>query len=157
VSEERKVIVFFGCSMRGGQNVVSQKELAKLPDVIEELGCAIPSRHQTQVGIVAKENELSPTHIHDRDYQWLKGSDAGVFEISNPSLGVGGEISDMLHEGKPVLCLFQGDENAISAYIRGKQGSDMINASLECHSYATLGEAKAIISGFMEEVKRHMT
>ncbi|MFA4833953.1 MAG: nucleoside 2-deoxyribosyltransferase [Patescibacteria group bacterium] len=146
-----KKVVFFGCSMRGGYGVVSQEDLAKLPDVIEKLGYKLASRHQTQVGIVAKENEQTPPYIHDRDYCWLKGADVGVFEISNPSLGAGAEIADMIHEGKPVLCLFKGDEKAVSAYIRGMQGSEFVKTSFECHAYVTLDDAKTIIDRFMSD------
>lgn len=144
-----KKVVFFGCSMRGGHEVVSRGELAKLPDVIEELGYELASRHQTQKGIIAKEDEQTPPYIHDRDYRWLKRAHAGVFEISNPSLGAGAEIADMIHEGKPVLCLFTGDNNVVSAYIRGKQGSEFVETPFECHIYTTLDDAKTIIARFM--------
>ena len=99
--------VFFGCSMRGGYPNASRKELRGMVDLIEGLGHAIVSRHQTESDWTVKESTLSDTEIHDRDYEWLVECEAGVFEISNPSLGVGAEISDLLHLGKPVLCLFK--------------------------------------------------
>ena len=100
------VKVFFGCSMRGGYGSVSKSDLAKIPDIIEGLGYELASRHQTGEW---KQSEASQTKtgIHDRDYTWEIESDCGVFEISNPSLGVGGEISDMIGLKKPVLCLFR--------------------------------------------------
>lgn len=101
------VKVFFGCSMRGGHDAVSKEELAKFPSIIEELGYDLASKHQTQEGIIQRENEQTKTYIHDRDYKWEIESDIGIFEISNASLGVGGEISDMTYLGKPVLCLFK--------------------------------------------------
>jgi hypothetical protein len=147
----KKVLnVFFGCSMRGGYAVVSREDLAKLPDVIETLGCHIISRHQTQPGIIEQEDALATTRIHDRNYSRMIGSDFGILEISNSSTGVGSEISDMIHLKKPVLCLYQGDEKAISANVRGKEGSAFINTPFECHAYSTLEEAKDIIARFME-------
>lgn len=148
---QRKIKVFFGCSIRGGHGIVSQNDLAKIPDIIEELGHEVVSRHQTQEGIVKREDELATPDIHDRDYTWLSNADLGIFEISNPSLGVGGEISDILHLGKPVLCLFYGDEKLVSAYIRGKEGSKFVKTVFICRCYSTIEEAKNIITQFIEE------
>lgn len=139
--------------MRGGHDSVSREELARLPDVIEELGYTLMSRHQTQEGIVEQENKLDPVDIHDRDYQWLRDADVGIFEITNPSLGVGAEIADMIHEGKPILLLYQGDEQGLSAYIRGKATSTaFVNVPVECERWGVLSDdARAIISVFVEE------
>ena len=145
------VKVFFGCAMRGGQEIVSREELERFPDVIEELGYELASRHQTQKGIVEKENRLTKTHIHDRDYNWELESDVGVFEISNPSLGVGGEIFDMIHLGKPVLCLFKrGLEDKVSAYVQGKMNSQYVKTPFECYAYTSLEDAKEEIRKFIE-------
>lgn len=140
--------VFFGCSMRGGYEVVSKSELARLPDIIEEAGFQLASRHQTQ-DYETIEAEMTTSQIHDRDYRWLKDSDFGVFEISNPSLGVGGEISDMLNLGKPVLCLYKkGLEKQVSAYTQGKHGSKYVETPFECHAYESLADAKKKILNF---------
>lgn len=145
------VKVFFGCAMRGGHNVVSREELVRLLDIIEELGYVLVSRHQTQAGIIEQENRLTKTAIHDRDYNWGTESDVGVFEISNPSLGVGGEISDLIHMGKPVLCLFKrGLEDAVSAYVQGKMGSQYVRTPFECYAYNTLSDARDKIKQFVE-------
>lgn len=143
--------VFFGCAMRGGHNVVSREDLAKFPDIIEGLGYQLASRHQTQAGIIGQENKLTKTHIHDRDYRWEKESDVGVFEISNPSLGVGGEISDMVHLGKPVLCLFErGLEDSVSAYVQGMMGSQYVPTPFEFYAYQSLQDAREKIKQFVE-------
>lgn len=135
--------------MRGGHSVVSREMLAHFPEIIEELGYRLASKHQTQSDIIAKENKLDPPQIHDRDYRWEIASGAGVFEISNPSLGAGSEISDMLHMGKPVLCLFTGKRSAVSAYIRGKQGSIFTDTPYQCSSYTTRHGAKRVIKKFL--------
>jgi len=141
---------FFGCSMRGGYGEVSKDQLAQIPDIIEELGHQLASRHQTR-DWETSEIPLSPTQIHDRDYAWLIGSEAGVFEISNPSLGVGGEISDLIHLGKPVLCLLKkGLEDKVSAYTRGKQGSQHVKTLFEVHTYETTADMAIIIKNFLE-------
>lgn len=148
-------IVFFGCSMRGGYTVVSREELAKIPDIIEGLGCNLSSRHQTEKNILSKEDLLEKTQIHDRDYKWLLGADVGIFEISNPSLGVGAEISDMVHAGKPVLCVFkkinEDTEKSISAYILGKKGSIYVKTVFEWAAYSSLEELSRIIDLFLDK------
>ena len=148
MSESLKV--YFGCSMRGGYANVKREELAELPKMIVELGQRLATDHQTQPGILEKEAQFEHVYIHDRDYRWMMESDLGVFEISNPSLGVGGEISDMIHIGKPLLLLFKkSSEEKVSAYIRGKCGSSFVNSPIECAAYEDLEEARELIRSFI--------
>ncbi len=149
---DKKLKIFFGCSMRGGYSTLELKEVAKIPELIESLGYELASKHQTERDVITKEDNLEPNEIHDRDYEWLKESDIGIFEISNPSLGVGGEISDMVHLGKPVLCVYKyGLRKKISAYIRGKKGSEYIKTPFACKSYLNIEEAGEKIKQFVEE------
>ena len=144
--------IYFGCSMRGSQANLSKEEILKVRNAIEELGHELVSTHQLKDGILEKESKLTNQAIHDRDYSWLKEADAGIFEISNPSLGTGSEISDILHLHKPALCLFKKEiENSVSAYIRGKVGSEFVTAPIECEGYGSLAEAKQIIKNFIEK------
>ncbi len=145
------VKIYFGCAMRPGRENVSEAELAELVKAIEGLGHELASKHTVQRGIVEAERKSLNTAIHDRDYAWLRESEAGIFEISNPSLGVGAEISDLLHLGKPVLCLFKkGFEKNVSGYVQGKQGSKFVGPRIECRSYLGREEAKAAIAKFLE-------
>lgn len=144
--------VYFGCSMRGGHGNASREELALIADAIEQLGHELVSRHQVQEGVIEKESKLGSMKIHDRDYNWLQDAGIGIFEVSNPSLGVGAEISDMVQLGKPVLCIFKkGLENQVSAYILGKKGSRFTKAAFEAKSYGNLDEAKNAIKEFLEK------
>ncbi|MDD5639204.1 MAG: hypothetical protein PHR47_00115 [Candidatus Pacebacteria bacterium] len=122
--KQDKKAVFFGCSMRGDNSYVARDDLLKIIDVIEHNNCYLVSKHQTKENILGEENLIDVKNIHDRDYEWLLEADFGVFEVSNPSLGVGAEISDMMHLGKPVFCFYKfGLDNFISAYIRGKKST----------------------------------
>ena len=144
--------VFFGCSMRWWYQNVSIDELAKIPNIIEWLWFQIASRHQTQNDWKEKEWSMENLSIHDRDYQRLQESDFWIFEISNPSLWVWWEISDMLNLWKPVLCLFKSWlEEVVSAYILWKKWSDFIRWKLEFRSYKDLNDTKNIISEFVKE------
>jgi len=147
----RKIIVYFGCSMLGGYGLVSRENIVGFPKLIQQLGYQLASDHQLQPGVLEREAKLEPAYIHDRDYQWLLESDVGVFEISNPSLGVGSEISDMIYADKPILMLFKhGLEGKISSYLRGKAGSKYVNCRVECHPYGDLEDAGARIREFIE-------
>ena len=146
-----EIVVYFGCSMLGGYAAVCREEIARLHKRISELGYRLASDHQTQPDILEREAKLEPSFIHDRDCQWLLDSDVGVFEISNPSLGVGSEISDMISAGKPVLMLFkEGLEDNVSSYLRGKAGSRYVSCPVECHAYSDLDAASDRIRAFMD-------
>lgn len=139
--------VFFSCSMRGGYGRVPQQELRKIPDIIEELGMEVISRHQTSENFAELESQLTDQQIHDRDYRWLQEADLVIAEITNPSLGVGAEIADAVHLGIPVLCVYKREyEAVISAYIRGKTG-------VVCRPYTDHDELREIIQAFAGESK----
>jgi len=143
--------IFFGCSMRGGYDKVSQKELSRIPKIIEELGYTVLSKHQTQENILAQEDDLTKTDIFERDYEWLRKADAGVFEITNASTGAGAEIAHISSMNKPVLCLYKEQHLATtSSYILGMQGSKYISCPFECSPYHTLDDAKEIIRHFLD-------
>jgi hypothetical protein len=147
----REVVVYFGCSMLGGYSLVPKEDIARFPKMIRTLGYRLASDHQAQPGVLEQEAKLEPAFIHDRDYRWLLDSDVGVFEISNPSLGVGSEVSDMIYARKPVLLLFkQGLEERISSYLRGKAGSKYVSCPIECHAYTDLDAAGDRIRAFIE-------
>jgi hypothetical protein len=143
--------IYFGCSMRGGFNQVSQEDLRKLQMSVKDLGHQLVTEHQTSPTFEADESPHTNTHIHDRDYGFLVRAKLGIFEISNPSLGVGGEISDMIHLGKPVLCLLKkGLESNVSAYTQGKQGSKHVTTPFECYAYESVQDAKDKMRKFIE-------
>jgi hypothetical protein len=147
----KRITVYFGCSMLGGYSAVSREEIARLHKLIAQMGYRLASDHQTQPGVLEREAKLEPAFIHDRDYQWLLDSEVGIFEISNPSLGVGSEISDMISAYKPVLMLYkQGLKEKISAYLRGKVGSKYVTCPVECHAYSDLDDAGRRIKAFID-------
>jgi len=129
--------------MRGGYRRLAQGELRKIPDIIEDLGLVVISRHQTSENFMEIESQLTDKEIHDRDYQWLKEADLVIAEITNPSLGVGAEIADAVNLGIPVLCVYKREyEDVMSAYIRGKTG-------VVCRAYIDHKELREIIREFV--------
>ncbi len=130
--------------MRGGYSRVTQAELRKIPDIIEELGFELISRHQTQEDFIRSESRLTERQIHDRDYRWLVDADSVIAEITNPSLGVGAEIADAIHLEIPVLAVYKREyDDQISAYIRGKAG-------VVCRAYSDHEGLKEVIRAFLQ-------
>lgn len=147
--------IFFGCSMRGGREFVSRPDLAEIANIIEALGHRLVTHHQTKPGILAEEDAHTKTFIHDREYRRLQTADAGIFEISNPSLGVGAEISDMIAMKKPVLCLYRKDlYDMVSAHILGKEGSAFITTPYECYGYESSEGIRRKVEAF---IKKNLT
>ncbi|MEK6959089.1 MAG: NUDIX domain-containing protein [archaeon] len=145
--------IFFGCSMRGGFGNVNQDELRKIPDLIESLGHELVSKHQVSATFDKDESPLTEVQIHDRDMRFLLDADYIIAEISNPSLGVGGEISDATFYDKPVLCIYQKKlDKSISAYIRGKDGS-RFTPGVKCENYEGLDDLKDKIKKFIDSHK----
>ena len=148
------VEIYFGCSMRGGFNLVSQDDLRRLQLSVKDLGHQLVTEHQTSPTFEQDESPHTNVQIHDRDYNYLVKAKIGIFEISNPSLGVGGEISDMIHLGRPVLCLLRkGLEKSVSAYTQGKQGSNYVTTPFECYAYKSAEDAKEKIKSFISAQK----
>src|SRR3989338_8730502 len=138
-------VIFFGCSMRGGYHHVSKEHLLHIPSIIRSLGHSLSIDHQLKDGIIELENKLPTSSIHDRDYEAIRAADLGIFEISNASSGVGSEIADMLHLGKPVLCLYRADlELQVSRYVLGKQGSAYVTSVFQASPYTSLDDIQTI-------------
>ena len=119
-------------------------------------GRSLMSKHQTSSEFKKEENAHTDLQIHDRDYEWLMDCDLVIAEISNPSLGVGGEISDAINFKKPVLMIFQEeiDKEFISAYSRGKVGSRFVNCVTECKGYKNMEDLKEVIIDFLKIIKK---
>lgn len=141
------VKIYYGCSIRGGHNNVPIEELAYIVHEIKDLGYSLMSELSDKGKFIVDKD----AEVHDLDYSWMIKADAGIFEISNPSLGVGAEISDMVNLKKPVLCLYKGGLKKISRYITGKMNSKYVKSPILVYEYQTLGEAKYVIKKFIEE------
>lgn len=145
--------IFFGCSMRGGRDFVTRSELAEIANAIEALGHSLATHHQTKPGIIAEEDTHTKTFIHDREYRRMQSSDCGIFEVSNPSLGVGSEISDMITMNKPVLCLYRKDlYPMVSAHILGKEDSAFITTPYVCYGYESLEGVRKTVERFLKSI-----
>ena len=138
--------VFFSCSMQGGRLYL--EDYKQIMNLIESLGLSLLTKHQ-----IADEKTLSdmkfrltPKGIYEFDLNCMREADFIIAEISNPSLGVGAEITDAIHLNKPVLCIFRKEvEGSLSNYVRG-------NPKLEFFGYQNMEELKEKILNFSNKV-----
>ena len=136
--------------MMGGFPHIDQESLRKLMDCIENLGYSLVTRHQTNPSFQKDEIDLTFQQIHDRDHEWLLEGEICIFEISNPSLGVGAELATAIFLKKPVLCLYQEKvSSCVSSFILGKEGSKYVSTPFQCYSYKNLEEASKKIKAFV--------
>jgi nucleoside 2-deoxyribosyltransferase len=136
--------------MRGGHNQVDEKDLKKIPELIESLGCVLISKHQTAKDAIRQEDQNDPAYIFERNLNWIKECDVVIAEISNASLGVGAEIAYSAMFSKPVLCVYKDtiSEKEISALIRGMDSSPL-SKTVSCKKYSGLEELKVLIKEFV--------
>lgn len=133
--------IYFACSIRGGREDAAQyadlvNHIKTKANVLTEI---FADKKLTSQGMNLPNDE-----IWQRDMDWIKQADAIIAEVSNPSLGVGYEISKAEALKKPILALYQKERtNKLSAMIAGsKDGTLVVN-------YKKLEEAKQAIDNFI--------
>jgi 2'-deoxynucleoside 5'-phosphate N-hydrolase len=97
------MIVYFCGSIAGGRKYLDT--YTKMVRHLQALGHKVPTEHIIEPNVLGMESAQTAQQIYERDVAWLRGADAVVAEISNPSLGVGYEIACALQHKKPLLAL----------------------------------------------------
>ena len=110
--------IYFAGSIRGGRD-----DQPLYFQIIEHLKktCTVLTEHisDTKLTTTGEPGEKDEW-IYSRDMDWLNEADVLVAEVTNPSLGVGYEISKAESSGKPVVCLFrESSGRTLSAMIAG--------------------------------------
>lgn len=111
--------IYFAGSIRGADAdretyLKIIKELKKRYIVLTE--------HVGNGEMLKNEARLTDEEIESRDMKWIREADFVIAEVTSPSHGVGIEISEAKHLGKPVLCIYrinEGEIKKISAMIAG--------------------------------------
>jgi 2'-deoxynucleoside 5'-phosphate N-hydrolase len=137
--------IYFAGSIRAGRDDVATyrtlvAHLKQYGDVLtEHVGDYALSLHG--------QSHLSDSYIHDRDLEWLHDADIVVAEVTTPSLGVGYEIATAVHQRTPVLALYRGERDRLSAMIAGSAGVTTV-------PYTELPEALGAIDTKLAEMVR---
>lgn len=97
----------------------------KIVEILEQLGHKVIYSH-----IISKsykqyrlQTEKEALEVQRKMTQWKKQADISVFEVSNPSLGVGQEITQALSINRPVICLY---EEGNEPHVLRDEGGDLL-------------------------------
>lgn len=132
--------VYFAGSIRGGRDFVDIYS-----EIIEYLkkDFIVLTEHLGDKNLSSYgEVQISDEEIYSRDCAWIGEADFIIAEVSNPSLGVGYEISYAEKFNKPILCLYKNSDKKLSAMLTG-------NKYLDVHKYNDLEDTKKIINNFV--------
>jgi hypothetical protein len=133
--------IYFARSIRG-QHAEGEKVYFKaIVDAIKKCG-HVPAL-ETKVGVRVLNHVSQDQFIHDRDIEWIDGSQAMIAEVSNPSLGVGYEIAYAKHVRKIPIMAVAFKDTKVSA---------MISGGLEVLFYRDTSDLTAWIEAFFEDV-----
>ena len=139
--------VYFAGSIRGGRD-----DQPVYFQIIEHLKktCTVLTEHISDTKLAATgEPGEKDEWIYNRDMDWLNEADVLVAEVTNPSLGVGYEISKAESAGKPVICLFRKSSGKfLSAMIAG-------NTNLEIVYYDQPEEAFQQLDSFLAGILKN--
>ena len=134
--------IYFAGSIRGGRG--DQALYKQIIDLLRGHGTVL-TEHFADETLTSAGEDLDDRAIHDRDLEWLRGSDVLVAEVTTPSLGVGYEIGRAVEWGKPVICLYRPSrDRQLSGMIAGCAGVVVCEYSEAARLPALLDEVLAI-------------
>ena len=132
--------IYFSGAIRGGRDDV--KIYKTIIDIISEYGHVFTAYiGDENLDPISGEGE-SDEFIWERDVNWIKDSDVVIAEVSQPSHGVGYEISAAHQLNIPVL--------ALSKYKAGKRISAMVcgDPNVTCMYYDNLLNLEKILRDY---------
>lgn len=129
--------VYFCGSIRGGRAL--QPLYASIVAFLQERGFQVLTTHVAAPDVLKQEwrEGVKAEDIYRRDLRWLAECDLVIAEVSTPSLGVGVEIAEAQHLGKPVLALCR-DGVSLSAMVSGNAAVHLITYRGEADLMARL-------------------
>ncbi len=132
--------IYFGGSIRGGRN---DKDLySQIIQLLKKYG-EVVTEHVGDADLTSMGEDKATEFIFNRDMDWMRESEVAVFEVTQPSLGVGYELGIAETLGKRVLCLYRSSpEKSLSAMVRG-------NKAFRVEDYQTIDEASKILDSFL--------
>ena len=136
--------IYFSCSLTGGRQ--DQPVYAELVAHLQAAGHDVLSAHLADPGVLARDGELDPVSVYERDTAWVRACDVVVAEVSTPSHGAGFEIAYAQELGKPVLCLHRSGVR-VSKMLTGNRRPGMA-----VHPYGDAAEAAAILDAALATV-----
>lgn len=130
-----KVNIYFAASITGGRE--DQDLYLQIIKLLKNYGQVLTEHIGNKKLSNTGENKNS-NYIYQRDLDWLKESDYLIAEVTQPSLGVGFEISKAQSWNKKIICLYQPKKN--------KKLSSMITGcpDIKVFEYQDISQLKAV-------------
>ena len=135
--------IYFAGSIRAGRDDVPTYK--SLIEHLQQYGEVLTEHVGDYSLSLHGQSHLSDTLVHDRDLQWLHSSNVVVAEVTSPSLGVCYEIAHAVAGNIPVLALYRGERDRISAMIAGSAGVDTVAYRELPEAYEAIDSALAAI------------
>jgi nucleoside 2-deoxyribosyltransferase len=98
--------------------------------------------------VLTWEQTKTPREVYARDMAWLRQCDAVVAEVTSPSLGVGYEIAEALHLGKPVLCVYR-EGTSLTKLLTGNTEPGIVVLA-----YTSGAELLSVVDAFLEKTAK---
>ena len=133
--------IYFACSITGGRTFEAVYQ--EFTHCLLQDGHDVPTAHLARSNVMALEKVIDPRDVYERHTARIRGCDALIAEVSEPSHGVGYEIGFALGQGKPVLCLAQ-EGVPVSKMITGNP-----HPSLQVKFYQEIGEGITFVEDFL--------
>jgi adenylate cyclase class IV len=129
--------VYFCGSIRGGRD--RQPLYRAIVDFLHGRGFEVLTTHVAAPDVLQREwrEGVTARSIYERDLRWLAECDLVIAEVSTPSLGVGVEITEAQHLGKPILVLCHAGV-PLSAMIAGNPACRLVTYSDEADLFRKL-------------------
>ncbi|MEM2933376.1 MAG: nucleoside 2-deoxyribosyltransferase [Methanocellales archaeon] len=135
-----KLKAYFAGAMKGGRKYL--EEYKAIVKQLRDMNIDVLTQHVIDNSL---DLGLTKQQIFQRDLKSLREADFVVAEVSMPSLGVGYEVCEALHLGKPTLCLCR-EEVDLSTLINGNP-----SPLIRIQRYRDVQECASIIKEFIRE------
>lgn len=132
--------LYFAGSIRGAE--ADRETYLRIIDELKKRYTVL-TEHVGNGEMLEEEKKLTDAEIEARDMKWIREADFVVAEVTSPSHGVGIEINEAKHLGKPVICIHRNNGKRISAMILG-------NDYFAISPYETVDEVVSSIEAFVE-------
>ena len=140
--QKHTVEIYFGGSIRGGRD--DQELYKQIIGLLSEYGTVLTEHVGRKTLSVMGEENLTDPEIYSRDMELLDRSQKRVFEVTNPSLGVGYEIAQAERDEGSSLCLYRPTEGKrLSAMIAG-------NPRLQVCEYHIVEDLRPVFDRFFQ-------
>lgn len=132
--------IYFACSISGGRG--DALIYAELVRVLRCWGRVLTEEFADPRFV---EEGMPPRTVNQRDLDLLVRADVLIAEMTQPSLGVGYEVSKAESWHKPILCLYRPSAHLASPMITGAKG-------VACAPYRSTRQFPAILSIFFSMI-----